>query len=42
MPGAAQIAFPGRQCIAMVGDGGLTMLMGELAMDLWVQKDPKG
>jgi pyruvate dehydrogenase (quinone) len=28
---AAQIAYPGRQCVAMVGDGGLTMLMGELA-----------
>ena len=28
---AAQIAFPGRQCVAMVGDGGFTMLMGELA-----------
>ena len=28
---AAQIAYPGRQCIAMVGDGSFTMLMGELA-----------
>jgi pyruvate dehydrogenase (quinone) len=28
---AAAIAFPGRQAIAFVGDGGLTMLMGELA-----------
>jgi pyruvate dehydrogenase (quinone) len=28
---AAQIAYPKRQCVAMVGDGGLTMLMGELA-----------
>lgn len=28
---AAQLAFPGRQCIAMVGDGSFTMLMGELA-----------
>ena len=28
---AAQIAYPGRQSIAFVGDGGLTMLMGELA-----------
>jgi pyruvate dehydrogenase (quinone) len=28
---AAQIAYPGRQCLAMVGDGSLTMLMGELA-----------
>ena len=28
---AAQVAFPNRQCIALVGDGGFTMLMGELA-----------
>ncbi|HMD34314.1 MAG TPA: thiamine pyrophosphate-dependent enzyme [Vicinamibacterales bacterium] len=28
---AAQIAFPGRQCVAFVGDGGFTMLMGEFA-----------
>jgi pyruvate dehydrogenase (quinone) len=28
---AAQLAFPERQCIAICGDGGLTMLMGELA-----------
>jgi len=28
---AAQVAFPERQCIAFVGDGGLTMLMGEFA-----------
>jgi thiamine pyrophosphate-dependent acetolactate synthase large subunit-like protein len=28
---AAQLAYPGRQCIAMVGDGGFTMLMGEMA-----------
>ena len=28
---AAQLAYPGRQCVAMVGDGGFTMLMGELA-----------
>jgi thiamine pyrophosphate-dependent acetolactate synthase large subunit-like protein len=28
---AAQLAFPGRQVIAWVGDGGLSMLMGELA-----------
>ncbi|MGV3720766.1 MAG: thiamine pyrophosphate-dependent enzyme [Actinomycetota bacterium] len=28
---AAQIAYPERQCIAFAGDGGLTMLMGELA-----------
>jgi pyruvate dehydrogenase (quinone)/pyruvate oxidase len=28
---AAQIAYPDRQCIAFVGDGGFTMLMGEFA-----------
>lgn len=28
---AAQLAYPGRQCVAMVGDGGFTMLMGDLA-----------
>jgi pyruvate dehydrogenase (quinone) len=28
---AAAVAYPGRQVVAMVGDGGLTMLMGELA-----------
>jgi thiamine pyrophosphate-dependent acetolactate synthase large subunit-like protein len=28
---AASLAFPGRQCVAMAGDGSLTMLMGELA-----------
>jgi pyruvate dehydrogenase (quinone)/pyruvate oxidase len=28
---AAQIAYPNRQCIGFVGDGGFTMLMGELA-----------
>jgi len=28
---AAQVAFPGRQSVAMVGDGGFTMLMGEMA-----------
>lgn len=28
---AAQIAYPDRQCVAFVGDGGFTMLMGELA-----------
>jgi len=28
---AAAVAYPGRQVIAVVGDGGLTMLMGELA-----------
>jgi pyruvate dehydrogenase (quinone)/pyruvate oxidase len=28
---AAQVAYPKRQCIAFVGDGGFTMLMGEFA-----------
>jgi pyruvate dehydrogenase (quinone)/pyruvate oxidase len=28
---AAQVAFPGRQCVAVVGDGGFAMLMGEFA-----------
>jgi len=28
---AAQIAYPHRQCVAFVGDGRFTMLMGELA-----------
>ena len=28
---AAQVAFPEKQCIAFVGDGGFTMLMGEFA-----------
>jgi pyruvate dehydrogenase (quinone) len=28
---AAQLAYPGRQCVAVVGDGGFTQLMGELA-----------
>jgi len=28
---AAQLAFPGRQCVAMVGDGGLAMLMADIA-----------
>jgi pyruvate dehydrogenase (quinone) len=28
---ASQAAYPGRQCIAMVGDGSFTMLMGEMA-----------
>jgi pyruvate dehydrogenase (quinone) len=27
----AQVAYPGRQVVAIVGDGGFTMLMGELA-----------
>jgi pyruvate dehydrogenase (quinone)/pyruvate oxidase len=28
---AAQVAYPQRQCVAFVGDGGLSMLMAELA-----------
>ncbi len=28
---AAAVAYPGRQVVAFVGDGGFTMLMGELA-----------
>jgi pyruvate dehydrogenase (quinone) len=28
---AAQFAYPNRQCVAFVGDGGFTMLMGEFA-----------
>lgn len=28
---AAQVAFPDRQCVAFVGDGAFTMLMGEFA-----------
>jgi pyruvate dehydrogenase (quinone) len=28
---AAQIAYPNRQCVGFVGDGGFTMLMGEFA-----------
>jgi pyruvate dehydrogenase (quinone) len=28
---AAQIAYPERQCIAFVGDGGFSMLMAEFA-----------
>ncbi|MBI1293702.1 pyruvate oxidase [bacterium] len=28
---AAQVAFSERQCVAIIGDGGFTMLMGELA-----------
>lgn len=28
---AASVAFPGRQVVALVGDGGFTMLMGEMA-----------
>jgi pyruvate dehydrogenase (quinone)/pyruvate oxidase len=28
---AAQVAYPGRQCVAFVGDGGFSMLMAELS-----------
>jgi pyruvate dehydrogenase (quinone)/pyruvate oxidase len=28
---AAQVAYPGRQSVAFIGDGGFTMLMGEFA-----------
>jgi pyruvate dehydrogenase (quinone)/pyruvate oxidase len=28
---AAAVAYPGRQVVAFVGDGGLTMMLGELA-----------
>ena len=28
---AAAVAYPGRQAVAVIGDGGLAMLMGELA-----------
>ena len=28
---AAQIAYPERQCVAFVGDGGFSMLMAELS-----------
>ena len=31
---AAQFAYPNRQCVAFVGDGGFTMLMGEFATAL--------
>ena len=31
---AAKIAFPDRQSIAFVGDGGFTMLMGEFATEV--------
>jgi pyruvate dehydrogenase (quinone) len=38
---AAALAYPGRQVIAFVGDGGLTMLMGELATAMKYQLDVK-
>jgi len=31
---AAQLAFPGRQSVAVVGDGGFTQLMGELVTEV--------
>ena len=33
----AAVAYPGRQVVCVVGDGGLTMLMGELATLVEVQ-----
>ena len=38
---AAAIAHPGRQVVAFVGDGGLTMLMGELATCMKYDLDVK-
>ena len=38
---AAAIAYPGRQVIAFVGDGGFTMLMGELATAMKYGLDTK-
>jgi pyruvate dehydrogenase (quinone) len=38
---AAAIAYPGRQVIAFVGDGGLTMLIGELATAVKYDLDVK-
>src|SRR5437879_792526 len=32
---ATQVAFPGRQCIAFVGDGGFAMLMAEFHTAAW-------
>ena len=32
---AAQVAYPGRQCIAFVGDGGFAMLMAEFHTAAW-------
>ncbi len=32
---AHQVAYPGRQCIAFVGDGGFSMLMGEFHTAAW-------
>jgi pyruvate dehydrogenase (quinone)/pyruvate oxidase len=38
---AAAVAYPGRQVIAFVGDGGLTMLLGELATCMKYDLDVK-
>jgi pyruvate dehydrogenase (quinone)/pyruvate oxidase len=38
---AAAVAHPGRQVVAVVGDGGLTMLMGELATCVKYKLDVK-
>jgi pyruvate dehydrogenase (quinone)/pyruvate oxidase len=38
---AAALAYPGRQVVAFVGDGGFTMLMGELATAVKYQLDVK-
>src|SRR3954451_20333685 len=38
---AAAVAYPGRQVIAFVGDGGFTMLLGELATAVKYQLDVK-
>jgi pyruvate dehydrogenase (quinone)/pyruvate oxidase len=38
---AAAIAYPGRQVVAFVGDGGLTMLIGELATCVKYKLDVK-
>ena len=32
---AAQVAYPGRQCVAFVGDGGFAMLMAEFHTACW-------
>jgi pyruvate dehydrogenase (quinone) len=32
---AAQVAYPGRQCIAFIGDGGFAMLMAEFHTAAW-------
>ncbi|TLZ53262.1 MAG: pyruvate oxidase, partial [Methanobacteriota archaeon] len=32
---AAQVAYPGRQCVAFVGDGGFAMLMAEFHTAVW-------